>query len=119
MYTWDGMQKLTNAEITECLEKGTLRGCYLLYGDNTESLIEDYSAESIQKHLDNGGEIGREVDFPPVKPGQRRQFYESGNIFTVGKLIYEDRDFYECTYESTGEVWHHSERIIKRSKLLK
>ena len=47
----------------------------------------------------------------PVKTGQKRQFNESGREFVVGKLKYDDRDFYEC-HMADGTVETHSEIII-------
>lgn len=41
MYTWNGMKKLTCVEALEINACEGLKGYYLLYPDNTESLIEE------------------------------------------------------------------------------
>lgn len=190
----DGMIVLPMEEAERRLrECEDITGCYLLYPDNTEALIEEgYDREQIKDSLKKGCLIGEElkparlldgtevlvppaiditelgyfdemenklwelvkeyfdlmgirvkndddVDFGtvkamqdtlldelekagvnfivdkaypvPVREGQRRQFNESGNIFTVGKKVYEDRDFYECIYEN-GEKRNHDRIII-------
>ena len=39
-YTWLGMQKLTWEEVLQRHEKGELAGCFRLYGDNSEAMID-------------------------------------------------------------------------------
>ena len=62
-YKWRGMRKLTWEEVKERFEKGDLAGCYKLYDDNTEAEIgSPIDFEDIQRHKDNGGEFGEELD---------------------------------------------------------
>lgn len=60
-YTWKGMQKIDWEEVESRHENGELAGCFCLYGDGTESVIEEgYLWDNIVKHYENGGEFGRE-----------------------------------------------------------
>ena len=60
-YTWDGMEKLTWEEVKQRHYKGELVGCFKLYPDETEGMIEaGYDWQDIVNHYDNGGEFGYE-----------------------------------------------------------
>jgi len=61
MYTYSGSQKLSMDEIIVRHKTGELVGCLRLYPDNTESYIDEYKWEDIEKHLELGGEIGYEL----------------------------------------------------------
>ena len=39
-YTWLGMRKLTWEEVLQRHEKGELAGCFRLYDDNSEAMID-------------------------------------------------------------------------------
>lgn len=60
-YTWEGMEKLTWEEVKQLHYKGELVGCFKLYPDETEGMIESgYDWQDIVNHYDNGGEFGFE-----------------------------------------------------------
>ena len=60
-YEWDGMKKLSFAEVERLHKIGELCGCMYLFDDNTESYIEEtYTWEEIKRHYECGGEFGRE-----------------------------------------------------------
>ena len=63
-YTWLGMQKLTWEEVLQRHEKGELAGCFRLYGDNSEAMIDrgyDFAGDILAHHK-KGGEFGEEID---------------------------------------------------------
>jgi hypothetical protein len=56
MYKWEGMCKISYQEALERFTNG--QEVYLLYYDDTESLVEDI--DSIHLHEEHGGEFGYE-----------------------------------------------------------
>lgn len=63
-YTWLGMQKLTWEEVLQRHEKGELAGCFRLYDDNSEAMIDrgyDFAGDILAHHK-KGGEFGEEID---------------------------------------------------------
>lgn len=61
-YTWTGMKKLEWRDIQELHDRDELVGCYYLYPDNTEKVIEKgYDLKDVIRHCKNGGEIGYEI----------------------------------------------------------
>lgn len=60
-YRWQGMTILTPAEVDILYKKGLLDGCFKLYPDQTESLIDGISLSEIKDHYDKGGEFGEEL----------------------------------------------------------
>ncbi len=61
MYIYPGVCKISMDEIRLRHNAGELVGCLRLYGDNTESYIEEYEWDDIVRHLEQGGEIGYEL----------------------------------------------------------
>ncbi len=61
MYTYPGVHKISMDEIRLRHNTRKLVGCLKLYGDNTESYIEEYEWDDIVRHLERGGEIGYEL----------------------------------------------------------
>ena len=60
-YTWEGMRKISWEQVIKYHRNGELVGCFRLYDDDTEGMIEpDYSWEEICKHHACGGEFGEE-----------------------------------------------------------
>lgn len=60
-YKWRGMKNITWAEVLERFINDELIGCFLLYDDGTEAMIEEgYNWNDIEKHYYNGGEFGVE-----------------------------------------------------------
>lgn len=63
-YTWLGMRKLTWEEVLQRHEKGELAGCFRLYDDNSEAMIDrgyDFAGDILAHHK-KGGEFGEEID---------------------------------------------------------
>ena len=61
-YTWEGMRKISFNEVTRRHFSNELVGCFLLYDDDTESMIEPgYDLEDIVRHYIHGGEFGVEI----------------------------------------------------------
>lgn len=60
-YTWTGMKKISWDEVKDLDKKGELVGCFYLYDDESEGMIEaDYNFDDIKKHYECGGEFGIE-----------------------------------------------------------
>ncbi len=52
-YTWLGMRKLTWEEVLQRHEKGELAGCFRLYDDNSEAMIDrgyDFAGDILAHH---------------------------------------------------------------------
>lgn len=61
-HTWPGMEKLSWVKVIWLDKKGRLSGCFKLYPDGTEAMIEPgYTWKEILEHHRNGGEFGEEV----------------------------------------------------------
>ena len=61
-YTWPGMRKMTIQEVIDRFEAGELEGCFYLYDDETEAMIDgNATLEEISNQLARGVEIGEEV----------------------------------------------------------
>jgi len=60
-YTWKGMRVLTLDEVDELYRKDSLAGYYLLYPDNTESMIDEINLKEIIDHVSNGVKFGEEL----------------------------------------------------------
>ena len=63
-YTWLGMQKLTWEEVLQRHENGELAGCFRLYDDNSEAMIDrgyDFAGDILAHHK-KGGEFGEDID---------------------------------------------------------
>ena len=64
-YTWLGMRKLTWEEVLQRHENDELAGCFRLYEDNSEAMIDrgyDFTGD-ILAHHEKGGEFGEEIDW--------------------------------------------------------
>ena len=61
-YIWKGMKKLAWDEVKQLHKSGKLVGCFRLYNDDTEGMIEsDYDfIDDILSHHEKGGEFGME-----------------------------------------------------------
>lgn len=60
-YTWEGMEKLSWEEVQKLHHDEELVGCFKLYDDDTEGMIEEnYTWEDIEHHYNCGGEFGYE-----------------------------------------------------------
>lgn len=62
-YTWLGMRKLTWEEVLQRHKKDELAGCFRLYDDNSEAMIDrgyDFAGD-ILTHHEKGGEFGEEI----------------------------------------------------------
>lgn len=76
-YAWDGMKALTIKQAEALLDKNALDGCFKLYADGTESVIEaGYSKEEIIRFLDAGGTIGVEYITRMLPDGRKVQIPE-------------------------------------------
>ena len=63
-YTWLGMRKLTWEEVLQRHEKGELAGCFRLYDDNSEAMIDrgyDFAGDILAHHK-KGGEYTHTTD---------------------------------------------------------
>ena len=61
-YNKKGMRKLSFDDVKKRVARGEITGCYFLYSDGTESVIDEGNGWSeIMQHIDNGGEIGEEI----------------------------------------------------------
>jgi len=62
-YEWEGMRKIPWSSVIEMHENNTLVGCYMLYEDNTEGMIDpNYKWDDIVRHHMSGGEFGLEKE---------------------------------------------------------
>lgn len=97
-YTWLGMRKLTWEEVLQRHENGELAGCFRLYDDNSEAMIDrgyDFAGDILAHHK-KGGEFGirtldDEPDWATVKAVQESiltAFTDAGVNFKFG---YEER----------------------------
>lgn len=60
-YSSKKVKKLNWDEVKVLIKTGSIVGCFKLYGDNTEALIEDdYDLDDLVKHHESGGEFGME-----------------------------------------------------------
>lgn len=87
-YKWKGMRKLTWEEVKKRLEKGELAGCFKLYCDNTEAAMGPLTdLKDIERHRDNGGEFGEEIDNAKLFENKRRklEFELMFGVFVSGE----------------------------------
>lgn len=62
-YNWPGMRKILWDEVKELIKNNEIVGCFKLYDDKTETLIEtDYDLDDLIAHHENGGEFGEEIE---------------------------------------------------------
>lgn len=62
MYNWPGMRKIPWEEVKELIRSNQLTGCFRLYDDGTEGMIEDsWDLDDIYDHYNRGGEFGEEI----------------------------------------------------------
>lgn len=62
-YDKKGMRKLSYEEVKKRVEKEEIAGCYFLYPDGTESVIDEGNVwPEIKQLIDNDVEIGEEID---------------------------------------------------------
>ena len=84
-YTWLGMRKLTWEEVLQRHEKDELAGCFRLYDDNSEAMIE------------KGGEFGEEIDTVDLE-------LADGKKITAPAVV--DVSALGCMDELEYELWH-------------
>lgn len=61
-YNWPGMRKIPWEEVKELIKSNEIVGCFKLYDDKTEGMIEEgYDLDDIINHHENGGEFGEEI----------------------------------------------------------
>lgn len=98
-YTWLGMQKLTWEEVLQRHEKGELAGCFRLYDDNSEAMIDrgyDFAGDILAHHK-KGGEFGEEIDTVDLE-------LANGKKITAPAVV--DVSALGCMDELEYELWH-------------
>lgn len=61
-YNWPGMRKIPWDEVKELIKNNEIVGCFKLYEDGTEGMIESgYDLDDLYRHHDAGGEFGEEI----------------------------------------------------------
>ena len=98
-YTWLGMQKLTWEEVLQRHEKGELAGCFRLYDDNSEAMIDrgyDFAGDILAHHK-KGGEFGEDIDTVDLE-------LADGKKITAPAVV--DVSALGCMDELEYELWH-------------
>lgn len=98
-YTWLGMRKLTWEEVLQRHEKGELAGCFRLYDDNSEAMIDrgyDFAGDILAHHK-KGGEFGEEIDTVDLE-------LADGKKITAPAVV--DVSALGCMDELEYELWH-------------
>ena len=104
-YTWLGMRKLTWEEVLQRHEKGELAGCFRLYDDNSEAMIDrgyDFAGD-ILAHHEKGGEFGEEIDTVDLE-------LTDGKKITAPAVV--DVSALGCMDELEYELWHVIENYM-------
>lgn len=89
-YTWLGMQKLTWEEVLQRHEKGELAGCFRLYDDNSEAMIDrgyDFAGDILAHHK-KGGEFGEDIGTVDPGTGRRKENNSTGGRGCIGTRMY-------------------------------
>lgn len=98
-YTWLGMRKLTWEEVLQRHENDELAGCFRLYEDNSEAMIDrgyDFTGD-ILAHHEKGGEFGEEIDTVDLE-------LADGKKITAPAVV--DVSALGCMDELEYELWH-------------
>lgn len=98
-YTWLGMRKLTWEEVLQRHEKGELAGCFRLYDDNSEAMIDrgyDFAGDILAHHK-KGGEFGEDIDTVDLE-------LADGKKITAPAVV--DVSTLGCMDELEYELWH-------------
>lgn len=98
-YTWLGMRKLTWEEVLQRHEKGELAGCFRLYDDNSEAMIDrgyDFAGDILAHHK-KGGEFGEDIDTVDLE-------LADGKKITAPAVV--DVSALGCMDELEYELWH-------------
>lgn len=98
-YTWLGMQKLTWEEVLQRHEKGELAGCFRLYDDNSEAMIDrgyDFAGDILAHHK-KGCEFGEDIDTVDLE-------LADGKKITAPAVV--DVSALGCMDELEYELWH-------------
>lgn len=131
-YDKKGMRKLSYEEVKKRVEKEEIAGCYFLYSDGTESVIDEGNVwPEIKQHIDNGGEIGEEIgeDKEPKSRTERKPvfgvvldvFLSDDNIDNIMVTALEGGICYWCDkVEVAGEcVGDYASEQISRGGTLR
>lgn len=101
-YTWLGMRKLIWEEVLQRHEKGELAGCFRLYDDNSEAMIDrgyDFAGDILVHHK-KGGEFGKEIGVTELKLADGKTII-APDVVDISKLGFLDE--LEYTLWSTIE----------------
>lgn len=94
-YNWKGMRKLSWDEVKEYIRKGYIVGCFRLYEDGTEGMIErEYDLDDLIQHHEAGGEFGEElrtvnVSLPDGKAIKVPEYVDLSQLGCLDSLEYE------------------------------
>ena len=101
-YTWLGMRKLTWEEVLQRHEKGELAGCFRLYDDNSEAMIDrgyDFAGDILAHHK-KGGEFGEDIDTVDLELADGKKITAPAVVDVCGKCSCH------CTWYFTVDHCH-------------